>query len=120
MKSYIGWKKRNNQKAWNIQILTLIYKSKHVEENQDGLSETYHNLVKRKSENPQCFPLSLKGFLLDCISCNPQADKAKIEHAFTHLENNLHDKSRHWLEKNVSTKIPLDDEGTVRDRTVET
>ena len=73
---------------------------------------------KEKNENPQSFLLSLKGFL-NYIHCNPETDDTKVEQAITHLGKCLHDKSRNWFENYVATKRPRDDEGRVRDRTVE-
>ena len=73
---------------------------------------------KEKNENPQCFLLSLKWFL-NYIHCNPETDDTKVEQAITHLGNCLHDISRNWFENHVATKRPRDDEGRVRDRTVE-
>ena len=43
----------------------------------------------------------------------------KVEQAITHLGNWLHAKSRNWFENHIATKRPRDDEGIVRDRTVE-
>ena len=73
---------------------------------------------KEKNANPQSFLLSLKGFL-NYIHCNPETNDTKVEQAITHLGNCLHDKSRNWFENHVATKRPRDDEGRVRDRTVE-